>query len=89
MLLEILIHSDEKFCCEECKHKADMDYGRLLLPAKKAIDELDDLWRDMHFPPESASIALVYRLLAMRRLDPVIHQFILDKGWARIILDLL
>ena len=42
-------------------------------------DELDDLWRDIHFPPESASIGLVYRLLAMKRLDPKIDEFLQAK----------
>ena len=43
-----------------------MAYDRMLLPLRQQLDELDDLWRDIHFPPESASITLVYRLMAMR-----------------------
>ena len=72
--------SGEQFCCEKCRHKSDIDYDRLLLPVLGPIGELNELWMDMHFPPETASIALVYRLLAMRRLDPNVDQFILEKG---------
>ena len=57
-----------------------MAYDRMLLPLRQQLDELDDLWRDIHFPPETASIALVYRLLAMKRLDPTVAQFLESKG---------
>ena len=32
--------------------------------------EVEDLWRDMHFPPEEASIMLIMKMLAMRYLEP-------------------
>ena len=52
----------------------------MLTTVKDKIEEIDDLWRDIHFPPETASIALVYRLLAMKRLDPTVAQFLESKG---------
>jgi len=67
------------FCSENCRAKADLAYDRMLLPLRAKLDELDDLWRDIHFPPESASIGLVYRLLAMKRLDPKIDEFLQAK----------
>jgi len=71
--------SQQSFCDEKCRKSADMAYDRMLLPLRQQLDELDDLWRDIHFPPESASITLVYRLMAMRRLDPQIDEFINEK----------
>jgi len=69
----------EIFCSEKCKNEADMKYNRMLTTVKDKIEEIDDLWRDIHFPPETASIALVYRLLAMKRLDPNVAEFLESK----------
>ena len=57
-----------------------MKYNRMLTTVRDKIEEIDDLWRDIHFPPETASIALVYRLLAMKRLDPTVAEFLESKG---------
>jgi len=62
-----------------------MKYNRMLTTVKDKIEEIDDLWRDIHFPPETASIALVYRLLAMKRLDPTVAQFLESKGEIRVL----
>ena len=70
----------EIFCSEKCKNEADMKYNRMLTTVRDKIEEIDDLWRDIHFPPETASIALVYRLLAMKRLDPTVAEFLESKG---------
>ncbi|CBY14440.1 unnamed protein product [Oikopleura dioica] len=58
------------YCSEECLKKADYNYMRLLIPNWEAVMEVEDLWRDMHFPPEEASIMLIMKMLAMRYLEP-------------------
>jgi len=58
------------YCSEDCLKKADYNYMRLLIPNWEAVMEVEDLWRDMHFPPEEASIMLIMKILAMRYLEP-------------------
>ncbi|CAG5100352.1 Oidioi.mRNA.OKI2018_I69.XSR.g16964.t1.cds [Oikopleura dioica] len=41
------------YCSETCLKKADYDYMRLLLPNWEAVEEVEDLWRDMNFPRKS------------------------------------
>ena len=45
------------------------------------------MWRDIHFPPETSSITLVYRLLAMKRLDPTVNEFLEGLGQLDAIVD--
>ena len=67
-------------CCEKCKQEADLAFDRMLLPLRAQLDEIEDLWRDIHFPPETATITLVYRLLAMKRLDPQVNEYLESLG---------
>lgn len=62
--------SEVEYCSQECIRNADHEYMRLLVPNWNAVEELEDLWRDIHFPPEEASIMLMVKLLAMKQLDP-------------------
>ena len=72
--------SGQEFCCEKCKQEADLAFDRMLLPLRAQLDEIEDLWRDIHFPPETATITLVYRLLAMKRLDPQVNEYLESLG---------
>ena len=47
---------------------------RLLGQEWENVKSLESLWRDLHFPPETATIMLMLKLLAMKRLDPSVAQ---------------
>lgn len=59
-----------EYCCEECLKEADYRYMRMLSGEWENVKELDSLWRDLHFPPETATVTLMLKILAIKRLDP-------------------
>eukprot|EP00794_Sanderia_malayensis_P018326 gene18326-20147_t len=62
---------DEIYCCEECKIDAYEKYHKILClgVAKQdpnhPLNKLDQEWRESHYPPETASIGLVCRIIAV------------------------
>ena len=42
---------------------------RLLSLEWEKVTELESLWRDLHMPPETATVMLMLKLLAMKRLN--------------------
>lgn len=67
--IEICRKTEMEFCSEECAKDADYLYMKLLNENWKSVLELDEFWRDIHFPPETATIMLIIKLLAMKRID--------------------
>ena len=61
-----------RYCSAQCRQHASIIYHTSLCPADsfnppelaQAIAKLCDLWKSIHYPPESASIMLIVRLLA-------------------------
>lgn len=59
-----------EYCSSHCKQKAAEEYhGMICLsdtnPIKQELEALEDMWRQIHFPPESANIMLVVRMIAL------------------------
>lgn len=60
------------YCSVECKKKAWDRYHKVLCPSSNLIDsqgldQLDEVWRQTHYPPETSTIQIVIRLMAMCR----------------------
>lgn len=60
---------DALFCSLECHDKAFVQYHQFLCPAQhnvdySAIEALDETWRNLHYPPETASIMMIVKLIA-------------------------
>uniref|UniRef100_A0A0A9WCY4 SET and MYND domain-containing protein 5 n=2 Tax=Lygus hesperus TaxID=30085 RepID=A0A0A9WCY4_LYGHE len=54
------------FCSEGCKTLAEQQYHSLLCPGKlPAMVHLVETWKRMHYPPETTSISLIARIIAM------------------------
>ncbi|KAF3838667.1 hypothetical protein F7725_010435 [Dissostichus mawsoni] len=59
------------YCSSECRQAAADQYHRALClgPSKEdpdhPINKLKDAWRSMHYPPETASIMLIARMVAI------------------------
>ncbi|XP_072932839.1 protein-lysine N-trimethyltransferase SMYD5 [Epargyreus clarus] len=62
-----------QYCSEECKQVAKTSYHSLLCyqetDAQHPINVLLDTWKQMHLPPETTSILLIARILAMIQLS--------------------
>jgi len=69
-------HCRLRYCSAVCREEAWRLHHQLLCLGPAQIDELhpsnvlDELWKNSHFPPETASIHFVTRILAMIRLNP-------------------
>lgn len=64
-------HACEKarYCSEECRRQSWEQYHNLLClandkSASHPLIKLEELWKSFHFPPESATITLVTRIIA-------------------------
>lgn len=63
-------HCDASYCCEACRQAAWLQYHQVLCRRSftrntdHPIDLLQEAWKSMHYPPESACIMLVARILA-------------------------
>merc|ERR1712019_65508 len=61
----------EKYCCEGCFEKAEQKYHKVLClgsdrrNAEHPINKLEEAWKKIHYPPETASIMLILKMLAM------------------------
>lgn len=58
------------YCSEKCRVKAWESYHQVLCRSEgridfNGLDNLDQCWREMHFPPESATVMIIVRILAM------------------------
>lgn len=59
------------YCCEDCREKAWNCYHKCLCtgPARDdpdhPVNRLMEVWRNMHYPPETASIMLLLKMIAM------------------------
>lgn len=69
-------HCSLRYCSAACRDQGWRRYHQLLCLGPSAQDEihpsnmLDEIWRNSHFPPETASVHLVTRIIAMIRIDP-------------------
>lgn len=69
-------HCQLRYCSVGCREEASRLHHQLLCLGPGQRNELhpsnilDELWKNSHFPPETATIHLVTRILAMIRLNP-------------------
>lgn len=62
-----------EYCCEDCRYQAYHLYHQTLCLGENRqnpnhpINLLIDVWRQMHFPPETTTIYLIIKLLAMMK----------------------
>ena len=57
---------DVAYCSQSCKDESWSTYHKVLChrDPKHPLRVLDEMWRNIHFPPETSSIMLVCRILA-------------------------
>jgi len=64
-----LIHKclgcDVQFCSEECEVDANEKYHKFMCNNSQQINDLQDMWREMHYPPEKTTVMLLVRIVAM------------------------
>ncbi|BET01913.1 SET and MYND domain-containing protein [Nesidiocoris tenuis] len=54
------------YCSERCKQIAEQQYHHMLCQAKlPGLVRLVECWKQIHFPPETVSIMLIARIIAM------------------------
>lgn len=58
-----------KYCTFNCLNRASKEYHRLLClndqnPHKQSLIDLEESWRQAHYPPETSSIMLIIKLIA-------------------------
>ncbi|KAH9424413.1 SET and MYND domain-containing protein 5 [Dermatophagoides pteronyssinus] len=66
---------NERYCSIECCQLAYEHYHQLLCPSRSKelennLNKLCDLWKSIHYPPETASIMLLVKILARIKQDP-------------------
>jgi hypothetical protein len=61
--------SETSYCGHDCLKEADYKYMKFLLDQWENVLDIEGLWRDIHFPPETATIMLIIKLLAIKRLN--------------------
>lgn len=59
----------ELFCSEDCLHKARNQYHKITCPVtgdlgQENIEDLEETWKNIHFPPETSSIQLIIKMIA-------------------------
>lgn len=60
-----------KYCCKECQDRAWQEYHKTLCmgpskdDAEHPLNRLQEAWRNMHYPPETSSIMMIVKILAM------------------------
>ncbi|XP_060684069.1 histone-lysine N-trimethyltransferase SMYD5 isoform X1 [Hemiscyllium ocellatum] len=70
-LLDTCPACKELYCSTECRQAAMKQYHQVLClgPSKDdpqhPLNQLQEAWRNMHYPPETASIMLMVRMVAM------------------------
>lgn len=68
-----IVHCNDcsvEFCSEACRNTAIEKYHRVLCTkgdAEHPLIQLQDAWKAIHYPPESANIMLLARIIAMIR----------------------
>ena len=68
-------HCSLRYCSAACRDEGWRRYHQLLCLGPSAQDEihpsnmLDEIWRNSHFPPETASVHLITRIIAMVRRE--------------------
>lgn len=66
-----LFYKQVKYCCKECQDRAWQEYHKTLCmgpskdDAEHPLNRLQEAWRNMHYPPETSSIMLIVKILAM------------------------
>lgn len=64
-------HCQVTYCCSECQKRAWEEYHQTLCMGSSRQDEnhplykLQEMWRNIHFPPESCSIMLIAKMIAL------------------------
>nr|XP_002127168.1 SET and MYND domain-containing protein 5 isoform X1 [Ciona intestinalis] len=74
---------NEIYCSMECREKAYNEFHKILCPSSDLIDRnaleiLDETWRGCHYPPETASIQMIIRILARIKQEEKKEEFISD-----------
>lgn len=74
-----------KYCSESCMMEAEEKYHRTLCLGEEVgnlrhpLNELKEFWKNMHYPPESTTILIIVRMLAMikqaRDKDEMLKEF--------------
>ncbi|GLH16614.1 hypothetical protein R5R35_003652 [Gryllus longicercus] len=74
-----------RYCCVQCKDEAWAQYHQVLCLRKRErdgshkLEMLVDVWKNLHYPPETASIMLLARILATvqqaQDKDGAVHLF--------------
>ncbi|CRL05548.1 CLUMA_CG018232, isoform A [Clunio marinus] len=62
-----------KFCSTECLEEAKFKYHSIMCHALKPnqpFDSINEIWKKMHYPPETTSLLLILRIFAMVKLQP-------------------
>ncbi|UXI19475.1 DNA damage-binding protein 1-like [Sarcoptes scabiei] len=65
----------ERYCSEECRQIAFQSFHQYLCPSKlptksiEILQNLCELWKSIHYPPETASIMLLIKILVMFKND--------------------
>ncbi|CAL1291107.1 unnamed protein product [Larinioides sclopetarius] len=63
-------YCEVSYCSYSCREQAWEQYHQVLCTSsligntKHPLDQLQDAWREMHYPPETASIMLIARMIA-------------------------
>uniref|UniRef100_H2ZB99 SET domain-containing protein n=1 Tax=Ciona savignyi TaxID=51511 RepID=H2ZB99_CIOSA len=75
------LNCEEVYCSMACREKAYNEYHKTLCPSsdqcdKSALEVLDETWRGFHFPPETASIQMIMRILARIKQEDKKEEFI-------------
>lgn len=55
------------YCSENCRIEALQKYHETLCKLKTPLEGLVEIWRNMHYPPETCSIMLIARIIATCR----------------------
>ncbi|XP_055706297.1 histone-lysine N-trimethyltransferase SMYD5 [Phlebotomus papatasi] len=64
------------YCSEECRLEAHQKYHETLCSLKIPLEGLLEVWRNIHYPPESCSIMLIARIFAMVRQSTNPQEFL-------------
>jgi len=60
----------EVYCSMQCKKDASITYHQVLCRGEERIDfealfELDEIWRNIHYPPETTTINIIIKIIAL------------------------
>lgn len=62
-----------KFCSLSCLQQANQKYHKIMcktMQAGQPFHEINEIWKKMHYPPETTSILLILKIFAMIKTQP-------------------